>query len=341
MSSVDEGIEEPFKLNIKSLQGRWMCEELGAALKVSGNMVQYASGECYPIEETAEGKLEIFGYRGLENKSDASTVVWKHKESGQFLTWMYEGDLEDLEPDVDTNLIIQSTEGRTSRKRKVDYVALDKELASEEAGKQGVWQAKYDELTSSSAPSRTNEQDTSLAFLRLKKHFHDWVESTDSEKCRTILSKRGYLSTELEFGKGQADSIAASRFISYVKSIGARGMLSQGGNKIHVRVPDTAWKALLASSKSEAPSTNKQVLSRVELIKEDIAAFCGKESPGDSDKQTIELRLSELEKLPIDLEILKETKIGIEINKLSKTMERAKHTLGVLKNIYLDSKKIS
>lgn len=341
MESEDGGIEEPFKLEIGSIQGRWICEELGATLTVSGNMVQYASGECYPIEVSPGGKLEIFGYRALGKKSDASMVVWKHKETSQLLTWMYEGDSDEIDPDVDPNLIIETAGGRSSRKRKIDYVALDKELASEEAGKQGQWQSKYEELKSSSTSSSVGEHEIENVFLRLKKHFQDWVSSSDSDKCKIILSKRGYLSTELHFGKSQAESAASSRFINFVKSTGAKAMVAQGGSKIHIRVPESTWEKLLLNSRSESPSTNKQILSRVTGIRDEISSYCEKETHDEEDRAAIEKRLSELEKLPIDLEVLKDTKIGVEINRLSKLVERAKLTLVFLKNIYLESKKNS
>lgn len=340
MSSVDEDIQEPFQLSINSIQGRWMCEELGAALTVEGNMVQYTSGECYPIEVTPEGKLEIFGYRGLEKKSDASSVVWKNKESGQLLTWMYEGDQDDAEPEVDTSLIIQG-EGRSSRKRKVDYVALDKKLDQEGAGKQDLWNSSYSDLKAKSSSSSPNEKDIEFVFLRLKKKFYDWMNSMDSERCKVILAKRGYLSLELDFTKSASESEAASRFIAYVKSTGAKAMISQMGTKIVVRVPENVWKALREQTNSDASADSKQVLAQVEEIKAKVVAFCDNESRSETDKEEIEKYLGELEKLPIDLEVLKVTKIGVEINRVSKLTERAKQTLGFLKNIYLESKKNS
>jgi len=338
MSSVDDDNQEPFQLNIRSIQGRWMCEELGTALSVKGNMVQYASGECYPIEVTPEGKLEIFGYRGLEKKSDASSVVWKNKETGQLLTWMYEGDQEDAEPEVDTSLIIQG-EGRSSRKRKVDYVALDKKLDEEAEGKQGAWQSSYDDLRAKSSSSSPSEKDVEFVFLRFKKKFYDWMNSMDSTRCKVILEKRGYLSLELDFAKSAVEAEAASRFIAYVKSTGAKAMIGQSGTNILVRVPEKVWKALREQTNSDASVDSKEVLSQVEAIKAKVVAFCDNESRSESDKEDIEKALDQLEKLPIDLEVLKATKIGVEINRVSKLTDRAKQTLAFLKNIYLESKK--
>ncbi len=54
---------------------------------------------------------------------------------------------------------------------------------------------------------------------------------------------------------------------------------------------------------------------------------------------SVNILLEELESLPVDLDILKETRIGVEINKLSKVNERAKTTLNKLKAVYLESKK--
>jgi hypothetical protein len=341
MSSVDGDAHEPFKLDIQSIQGRWMCEELSAALTVTGNMVQYSSGECYPIEVNPEGKLEIFGYRGLEKKSDASSVIWKNKETGHILTWMYEGDKDDVEPEVDANLIIQG-EGRSSRKRKVDYVALDRKLALEEAGKQGEWKTQYDEMRSRpSSSGGSNERDIEFAFLRLKKKFNDWMTSMDSSRCKLILEKRGYLSTEIEFDKSSVESEAAGRLMAFIKSTGAKAMQSQIGNKLIVRVPEQVWKSLCAQSSSDASASDKEIMAKVESIKKQVISYCDNESRTDSDSEEVVRLLQDLEQLPVDLEVLKATKIGVEINRLSKFLDRAKETLAFLKNIYLDSKKNS
>jgi hypothetical protein len=342
MSSVDDHTEEPFKLNLNSIQGRWLCEELGASLTVSGNAVQYTSGECYPIEASPEGKLEIFGYRGLEKKSDASSVVWKNKETGQYLTWIYEGDTNDPEPEVDTSLIINQGEGRTTRKRKVDYVSLDKVL-DQESGKQGAWQSEYEQVRS--APkSEPSTQDIESAFSRLKSQFNKWLSTTNTDRCRLILSKRGYVSTEIDFLNTSSDKEAASRFVLYLKTIGVKAAISQTGSSVNVRVPDTIWPKLMESvptfsSGVAVESAEPDVTRKVERIRDEIIRFCNDSSNRDL-KAQVEASLAELESLPINLEILKVTKVGVEMNKLSKFLDRAKETLNHLKTIYLESKKV-
>lgn len=348
MSSVDDVADEPFKLNIAALQGRWMCEELGAALTVSGQAVQYLSGECYPIEVTPEGKLEIFGYKAIESKSDASSIIWKNKDTGKYLTWMYEGDSADQEPEVDTSLIIEGSGGRSSRKRKVDYAALDKELDKELAGgavsKKSVWESQYAAMksvgSSASGSQGPREEAIEACFKGLKRKFQTWVQSTDRDRFRDVLSKRGYLSTEIEYGSLPADVEASKRLVSYIISIGAKGMLSQSGHSISVRVSEAAWPSLLAECKDQPSSTSSgEVLKEVESIRDEIANFCKSEERSYVDKDRIKAILEKLERLPIDLEILKLTKIGVEVNKLVKVSDRAKQTLEHLKKIYLESKK--
>ena len=349
MSSVDQDTQEPFKLCIESIQGRWMCEELGAALIVTERTVQYASGECYPIDVTPEGKLEIFGYRGLEKKSDASSVVWRHKENGKYLTWMYEGDVEDHEPEVDTSLIIQGSSGRTTRKRKVDYVALDKELDKKEnlsSSKQGLWDSQYASLKSSASSSQgPSEDQIQFEFSKLKSAFHNWIVSTDTNPFKEIMHKRGYLSTEFAFVKLPAAVVAANRFATYVKSLGARAMIAQAGIAISIRVPELVWKELIQKSATEVkedaekqPSADPALLKEVLRIRDQIVTFCEGASQDIQAIKEVESALSTLESLPVDLEILKLTKIGIEINKLSRVNERSKSTLAKLKEIYIQSK---
>ena len=342
MSSVDDVEQEPFKLTIQAIQGRWMCEELGAALTVSGQSVQYASGECYPIDVTPEGKLEIFGYRGLEKKSDASSVIWKHKESGQLLTWMYEGEADDVEPEVDASLIIQGTGGRSSRKRKVDYVALDKQLDKELGGHGGDGDYQPPAQQSRSNPA-VSERDIQFAFVRMKDRFHRWIESTKTERCKTILEKRGYLSTDIDFIKSSVEEQASKRLIEYVKSLGAKAMTAQSGTAVYVRVPEQVWKELALQGQASASAqaegaVDSELLKSVEKIRDDVVTFLGKESPTDEEVAAIGTALANLESLPVTLDVLKLTKIGVEINKLSKVVERAKETLNKLKDIYLQAR---
>ena len=352
MSSLDEEVQEPFKLCVESIQGKWLCEELGVSLRVSGNTVQYASGECYPLEVTPEGKLEIFGYRGLERKSDASTVIWKHRDTGHNLTWMYEGDTDEQEPEVDASLIIQSSSGgRTTRKRKVDYVALDKELDSTDTGlsssKQSVWGnlhsgLKDQQSTSSSGPA---EADIADSFIELKSNFEVWLRGTNTPRFREILAKRGYLSTELKSDRTSRGVAAATRFVNYLKSLGAKAWDSQEGQGINVRVPEELWKryaGVIHSSATNQAQTSQKVLNltdQVNNIKDEVVKFLENPSSSTHAESAIESALGVLESLPIDLDTLKETRIGVEINKLSKINERAKRTLEKLKSVYLESKK--
>ena len=351
MSSVDEEPEEPFKLCIDTIQGKWLCEELGVSLRVTGNTVQYASGECYPLEVTPEGKLEIFGYRGLEKKSDASSVIWKHKDTGHYLTWMYEGDNEEQEPEVDSSLIIQSSSGgRTTRKRKVDYVALDKQLDSADTAlsstKQSSWKALHGDVKSqqSSSSSGPSEADIAESFMELKGQFERWLRGTNTDRFREIVAKRGYLSTDLRVEKSSRGSAASSRFSNYLKSLGAKAWDNQEGDGINVRVPEALWRQYTASSDSnkdekvEDYHEKSSLISKVNEIKESIIrSMENTEMPEGA--TSVNILLEELESLPVDLDILKETRIGVEINKLSKVNERAKTTLNKLKAVYLESKK--
>ena len=352
MSSVDEEVQEPFKLSIETLQGKWLCEELGVSLKVTGGTVQYASGECYPLEVTPEGKLEIFGYRGVEKKSDSSTVIWKHKETGHSLTWMYEGDNEDQEPEVDSSLIIQnSSGGRTTRKRKVDYVALDKVLDADDSSlassKQSAWQSLRDDLHSanSSKSSGPSESEIADAFMHLKHRFEEWLRSTNTSRFREIVSKRGYLSTELKCDPSSSGIAAASRFVNYLKSIGAKAWDGQESHALNVRVPESLWNKSVDVVQSQGIERSKDskdasdLISRVNAIKATIIRYIEKsESDQVTESQLIDA-LSDLDSLPVDLDTLKETRVGVEINRLSKTHERAKKSLEKLKSIYLESKK--
>jgi len=335
MSSVDGDESEPFKLNVASIQGKWLCEELGVSLRVTGQTIQYASGECYPLEVNPEGKLEVFGYRGVEKKSDASSVTWKHKESGQYLTWMYEGDNEDNEPELDSNLIIQSgTNERTTRKRKVDYVALDKQMDEHGTLNQDP---NSRPVSSHSAPSAPSDSDIATEFTKLKSRFESWLKSTRTPRCAEILAKRGYLSTVIDYVKTTAVAQAADRLVLYLKSIGAKASISQSGSGVHVRVPQSLWESV-----SEASSTSKvheEILGKTEDIKKAIAEFCELETPTEKQRNDVVNKLEDLEALPVDLEILKITRVGVEVNKLSKTIDRAKETLQKLKSVYLDSKK--
>jgi len=352
MSSVDEEVQEPFKLCVDTIQGKWLCEELGVSLRVTGKTIQYASGECYPLEVSPEGKLEIFGYRGLEKKSDASSVIWKHKDTGHYLTWMYEGDNAEQEPELDASLIIQnSSGGRTTRKRKVDYVALDKELDAADAApassKQAIWNTlhgdmKSNQSTSSSGPS---ESDIADCFMDLKNQFEKWLKSTNNERFKEIVAKRGYLSTEIRIERTSKGSAASTRFVNYLKSIGAKAWDNQDGSGVNVRVPESLWKqyagniVTVTTNKEAIPKdNNSSTLSRVTEIKNSIADFTNSANSSEERRQHIEDLLNELEALPIDLEILKETRVGVEINKLSKSNERARKTLEKLKAVYLDSK---
>lgn len=342
MSSLDEDIHEPFQLSIATIQGNWLCEELGVSLKVVGQSVQYSSGECYQIDVSPEGKLEIFGYRGVEKRSDASSIAWKHKENGQSLTWMYEGDGEDAEPEVDASLILHGTGGRSSRKRKVDYVALDKKLDEEgAAGKQSTWHAEYSNLKGvSQKPAGLSKEAVELEFTKLKSLFHTWIASTNTARCKEILTKRGYVSTEFPFGRLASEAEAADRFVSYVKSTGARAAVAQSGQSVQVRVPESVWNNLLCKSEpSNSPNAGvaAELVRSVESIRGEISNFC--ENPVESEKERMCALLDSLDALPVDMEILKVTKIGVEINKLSKHVDRAKHSLVKLKEIYVQSKK--
>ena len=349
MSSVDEEVQEPFKLCIDTIQGRWMCEELGAALTVVGQTVQYASGECYPIDVTSEGKLEIFGYRGIEKKSDASSILWKHRETGKTLTWMYEGDQDDAEPEVDASLIIQGSTGRTSRKRKVDYVALDKVLDHQpnaSLSKQAVWEAQYSGMqqAASSSSQGPAQPQVEAEFRKLKDRFFKWLLTTDTDRCRAILSKRGYLSFELDYVKSSAGTEAATRIMAYIKSTGAKAMSSQTGAAINIRVPESVWKGLLteasaAHANQPAPLVDEAVVEQVEKIRDVVIAYCAAEEHTAEETDALNTALSLLDSLPVDLEILKRTKVGVEINKLAKTIDRAKQSLTKLKAVYLESRK--
>ena len=346
--SVDEEIPEPVSLALSTIQGNWLCEELGFSLKVTGQTIQYSSGECYALEVTPEGKLEVFGYRGVGKKSDASSIVWKHKDTGHYLTWMYEGDNdEEQEPEVDASLIIAGTGGRTTRKRKVDYVALDKELDNQPADplptKQSAWIAEYEKqhTPSSTYPS---QRDIASEFTRMKSKFEKWIRSTNTDRCKEILAKRGYLSTEIDYIKSSIETEAASRLVTYLKTIGVKASHSQSGTAVHARVPENVWKELALIPKarvdeSEAP-VDAELMCQVEKIKNGIVRYCESTERSANDTANIDSLLDQLHSLPIDLDILKVTKIGVEINKLSKINEKAKETLGVLKNIYLESKKV-
>lgn len=324
--SVDGDMQEPFELNIASIQGKWLCEELGVSLSVVGQTVQYSSGEVYSIEVTPEGKLEIFGYRGLQKKSDASSITWKHKENGSYLTWMYEGDSDDVEPEVDAALILHGSTGR--RKRKVDYVALDKELDEHGNSHPSVVPVSL------ATPLCFSLEVVEMEFSSLKRQFTTWVNSTDTDRCREILSKRGYVSTNFSHGTLSSEKEGASRFVSYMKSLGVRATQS-ADNTVQVRVPESVWKSFLAT-KSVHEAVDSELVDAVEKIKAKVIAFC--ENPSD-DLKKMEAQLDLLDSLPVDVDILKLTKIGVEINKLSKYSDRAKSTLSKLKDVYMQSKK--
>jgi hypothetical protein len=338
MASADEEeIQEPFRLCLETAQGRWLCEELGVSLTVTGGTIQYASGECYPLEVTPEGKLEVFGYRGIEKKSDASSIMWKHKETGHYLTWMYEGDNEEVvEPELDTNLIIQGSDGsRTTRKRKVDYVTLDRELALAESGLHAT--GSDHTIPPTKAPSTPSEADITAEFSILKARFDRWVRSTDTARCREILKKRGYLSTEIDFVRSPLRTTAANRLVTYLKTIGAKALIGQTGVSVSVRVPESLWLDL--TKDIPGGQAIESVIVTVNNIKDRIIAYCEKSDKTVDDTNSIESELRNLEALPVDLDVLKSTKVGVEINKLAKLNARAQETLAWLKNIYLDSKK--
>ncbi len=349
MSSADDDVNEPFELSLDTVQGKWLCEELGVSLKVTGQTIQYASGECYPLEVTPDGKLEVFGYRGLEKKSDASSIVWKHKETGQYLTWMYEGDNEEVEePELDTSLIIKGSEAeRTTRKRKVDYVALDKIIDNPDFSHSQLNAGSLNHLgqvpSTTRAPSEPLEADITSDFMALKNRFEKWIRTSNTDRCKEIVAKRGYLSTELSFDKNPTRIAAANRFITYLKTSGAKACIGQTGTAISIRVPDRLLSELFASlsnaAETSTSSSNSKLVDNVNEIKDRIIAYCNRKEIEPSHADDIVKYLKELEALPIDLDVLKATKIGVEINKLTKYNEEARNTLNKLKSVYLESKK--
>ena len=138
----------------------------------------------------------------------------------------------------------------------------------------------------------------------------------------------------LSHGQLGSEVEGANRFVSYMKSIGVRAALASGS--VQVRVPESVWKEFLAQRPVEV-AVDSQLVAEVESIKAKIIAFC--ENPDVSLSSQMEAQLEILDSLPIDIEVLKRTKIGVEINKLSKHIDRAKLSLTKLKEVYLESKK--
>jgi hypothetical protein len=114
-------------------------------------------------------------------------------------------------------------------------------------------------------------------------------------------------------------------------------MMSQSGTGVNVRIPDSNWLSVFQQCKP----AGGDLVTEVEGVRDAIARIGGKESLSEAESRELSNWLDKLEKLPVDVELLKITKIGLEINKLSKKFERAKRTLDHLKSIYLDSKKNS
>jgi hypothetical protein len=198
---------------------------------------------------------------------------------------------------------------------------------------------KFSNVHTNSGPSET---DILTEFARLKSRFESWLQTTKTPRCAEILAKRGYLSTELDFVKSSGVAEAADRLVTYLKSIGAKASISQSGLSVHVRIPESLWKSISEAStgKNTDPVViDKDVLAKVEEIKKSIVEFCTIENASEENTKQITSRLIELEELPINLDMLKITRVGVEVNKLSRNVERAKETLTKLKSVYLESKK--
>ena len=272
-------------------------EPLNIYLVVRGKTVEFSSGETYTIEKSGD-KLEVFGFVARPKRSSATTIAWKHKETGQVVKWHFEAH-ED-EPEVDASNII---EGKRRRRDNVDYNALDKEL-DVHGDKQSVWQAEFDALNKSKRSAVDLAADLDKRFAETLAHFEAWLKGSATPANEAAGLRRAIVSGE--FSVSPKSLKIAKRVEAHFAQIKVKFSLKKIEEDAYasVAIPYTVWHSLLKSRNIHAPDA--------------LAATAHALTDNLLPAAEARALLIPLKAVEVDGQKLKETKIGVQVNKYTR-----------------------
>ena len=197
--------------------------------------------------------------------------------------WHFETAEDEVE--VDSSNII---EGPRRKRAKVDYQVLDQQL--DHSSKRGAWEKEYSSLKE---PSNTSSQE-----------FLAWLKSSATATNDAIAERRGGLSG----GFKSKDSKKAAKFL---ESLGI-SKFEESLGFVKFGVKHGLWRKLLKKHGIELPVREELGISTVD----DVVAKLSANPQEDVDLLTI---LQSLKSATVDTETLKRTKIGILVNKFTKS----------------------
>lgn len=231
-------------------------------------------------------------------RSSATTIVWKHKETGQTVKWHFEA--QEDEPEVDSSNII---EGKRRRRDNVDYNALDKEL-DVHGDKQSVWQAEFDALNKSKRSAVDLAADLDQRFADTLAHFETWVKSSATPANEASGLRRAIVSGE--FSVSPKSLKIAKRIEAHFAQIKVKFSLKKIKDDAYasVSIPYTVWRSLLKSRNVHAP----------DIISSTAHALTDNLLPAAEARAL----LLPLKVVDVDGQKLKDTKIGVQVNKYTR-----------------------
>ncbi|KAF4666091.1 hypothetical protein FOZ61_010193 [Perkinsus olseni] len=351
--------EEKFTLSQKALQGRWIQHPLQCLLTVVENKVYFEGGVTYDLVKHSDGRLEVGGYIGDPELSSASEIHW-HLPTGETATWTYEGENDGFggtATDVDPSLIL--TEGRSKRyKPAVDYAALEAQLRREEAGLTSESSSPTERRQSTDFTMGAHQAAKSAAAAKAYSILRDkiilWLGTTNTNRIDSIVRKRGEIHHHFEIPGMLDESLSMLRndydiecshkdkmtFVRFTYDQWRRALekenleIAEGRSGESPGAPSSPRKRCLCVSYSSPTKRDVgKVAAELNLVTEGTLL----------ESEKIKPLLGVLDRYVMDVETLRDTKIGRIVRRYSRhedpdVQEASRSLIAKWKAVYRDAK---
>ncbi|KAF4677156.1 hypothetical protein FOL47_002998 [Perkinsus chesapeaki] len=354
-------VEEEFVISQRSLQGRWIQHPLNCMLTVVKGKVHFDGGVTYDLVKREDGKLEVGGYIADPHLSSASEIHWE-LPTGERATWTYEGENDGFggtEADVDPTLIISG--GRAKRhKPKVDYAALEAQLRREEMGgtsesSGGQTERKQSVDFTLGAQQAAKNSAVQKAYSILRDKIILWLGTTNTSRIETIVRKRGKIHHHFEV-PGMLDEALSMLRSDYGIECSHKDKMT------FVRLTYEQWKNALekenleivesrSSGSPQGPPTSPRkrclCVSYSSPTRRDVGKVAAELNlvPEGTllDSEKIKPLLGVLDRYDMDVETLRDTKIGKIVHRYARhedpeVQEASKNLIVKWKAVYRDAK---
>ncbi|EER01166.1 hypothetical protein Pmar_PMAR009086 [Perkinsus marinus ATCC 50983] len=353
-------VEEKFNLSQKALQGRWIQYPLRCFVTVVKDKVYFDGGVTYDLVKHSNGKFEVGGYIANPELSSASEIHWS-LPTGETATWTYEGENDGFGgtvADVDPTLII--TEGGRSKRHKppVDYAALEAQLRREEAGLTSESSGPTERRSSTDFTMGAHQVAKNAAAAKAYSILRDkiilWLGTTNTRRIDSIVRKRGeihhhfeipgmvdeglsQLKNDYDLECSHKDKMTFVRFTydQWRKALEKENLqIAEGRSGESPEVPSSPRKRCLCVSYSSPTKGDVgKVAAELNLVPEGTLLETEKIKP----------LLGVLDRYVMDVETLRDTKIGRIVRRYSRhedpeVQEASKGLIAKWKAVYRDAK---